>query len=601
MSEAPEPIPLADQPASPLPSRPPEFGIPLEIRIVLLTGFIIVVAMAVVTWVSVATAEQAILDEWRLRGRMAKETIEAICQPIWRQLGTRSVRDVVMARFAEIDSSSPPIETRAKGETLLVQSWQETIESKITQLCRAGYGFTEIFVYDTGMDGRLGLLAPLSERASLHEPTESDREAFDRERVSSFTRHDARGHRLVQSYPLYDGNGDMRGTVSLTMSLDKVDEVLAAARANIIQWTLMVAIAAAAILLIYFHGTVSKPVRALVTLVERIRQGDLSARSHLHGTAEIGWLARNFDLMVKSIEASEGENRTLLKQVRDFNEVLQEQVRVATQRLQETNETVMHLQRDMSRQERLASLGQLATTLAHEVGTPLNALSGHLELLREDPALSEASRSRLTVMEAQVDRLTAIIRNVLQTMRMPEPQFQTIDVNRLIRDLFKFVTPTLRFKGIELEVAEYPELQSVLADPQQLQQVVMNLVSNAIDAMPSGGKLAVTTGYLPLGAGSIREPAVVIRITDTGPGIPADQMARLFTPYFTTKSLGFGSGLGLVISRQILRGHGGDISAESEAGKGTSFSLILPCSPALDASARGKTPQAADGKVSRTS
>jgi signal transduction histidine kinase len=193
-------------------------------------------------------------------------------------------------------------------------------------------------------------------------------------------------------------------------------------------------------------------------------------------------------------------------------------------------------------------------------------------------------------------------------MRMPEPHFEAVDLNQLVEDLLMFITPTIRWKGITLEVSKHQNLPLVLADPQQLQQVVMNLVTNALDVMPNGGQLTVSTGYLPSGAGNIRDPVATVRITDTGPGIPPDQMARLFTPYFTTKALGLGSGLGLVISRQILRSHGGDISAESEPGKGTSFHLILPCrqtapveepeaaTPAT--SRRGKLPQRGDVRLS---
>jgi signal transduction histidine kinase len=239
--------------------------------------------------------------------------------------------------------------------------------------------------------------------------------------------------------------------------------------------------------------------------------------------------------------------------------------------LERLNGQLFHAQRSLSHAERLAVSGRLLAEVAHEVGTPLHSVAGHLELLRQDLGerlFSPRIAHRLTIVESEVTRLTQIIAQLLDLARRPAGQPGPLDLNELVRETIDLVRPGVTDAGIHLALELEKSSAAMRGHADQLQQVVLNLLTNAIDATPAGGRVAVRTRVI--------NEALTLEVADTGGGIPRAHHKEIFEPFFTTKEPGRGTGLGLFIASQIVREHGGDIGVESEEGQGTTFRVRLP-------------------------
>src|SRR5262249_55265189 len=236
--------------------------------------------------------------------------------------------------------------------------------------------------------------------------------------------------------------------------------------------------------------------------------------------------------------------------------------------LEETNLRLFELQRQLSQLERLAAAGQLAAQFAHEVGTPLNLISGHVQVLRAH-AQDERAIKRLSVVAGQIKRITQIVRSMLDSTRLPGLRLEETDLNALLMKIIEAAHPTLAAHYVVLHTALDEELRPMEVDPDQLQQVFINLINNSLDAMPAGGALLISTRRDDDGA--------LVELADTGEGIAAEQIELIFDPLFTTKP-GRGTGLGLTVVKQIITEHGGTIAVTSKRGEGATFQIKLPSS-----------------------
>ena len=225
------------------------------------------------------------------------------------------------------------------------------------------------------------------------------------------------------------------------------------------------------------------------------------------------------------------------------------------------------LQQQLLMSEKLASIGLLSAGVAHEINTPLTGISSYVQMLQKkltDPHYAQI----LEKIETQTDRVGRIIKNLLNFARNPsDSSFQRVDLKESLQEIISLIDYKLKNMNIELELVLAP-VPPLYAQGERLQQVYINIILNALDAMPQGGKLRIELSQ----AG--REAAV--RITDTGMGIKAEHLSHIFDPFFTTKGIGKGTGLGLSISYAIIKEHEGRIQVESEPGKGTSFTIVIP-------------------------
>ena len=240
--------------------------------------------------------------------------------------------------------------------------------------------------------------------------------------------------------------------------------------------------------------------------------------------------------------------------------------------LEEAGVELRHTERRARAAEELASVATLVAGLAHEIGTPMGVIQGHARLLERDVA-GEQALWRLRTIQEQITRISRIIQALLNMARPARMQVRPVDLAAVVETTLGFVCEKLRRRGIEA-VTRLDAVSSVLGDPERLQQLLLNLFLNAADAMPEGGELRVR--LVP----DDEEGWVRVEVEDTGLGIEPEHLPRLFEPFFTTKPAGRGSGLGLAVVQGIVADHGGEITVDSEPGRGTTFRVRLPVAAA---------------------
>ena len=272
--------------------------------------------------------------------------------------------------------------------------------------------------------------------------------------------------------------------------------------------------------------------------------------------------------MIDDIRARNEEREKLLSQVNGFNDELRLEVARATNELRASNDALLETQQGLARSERLAAVGQIAASLAHEVGTPLNAISGHLHLLARNHPLDTDTQRRVKIINAQLDSVVKSVKSLLARTQRPQPAFQRLDLNELIEELLWLVQPTLEAHKINVKTNLDHHLPLLWGDRDSLLQLFLNLTNNSIDAMPKGGSIEINTRLDP------KTRTAEVRFGDSGAGIDDSAVAHLFEPMWTTKAAG--SGFGLAIAREIANEHGGKIEVVADRRPGVVFRLTLP-------------------------
>lgn len=234
------------------------------------------------------------------------------------------------------------------------------------------------------------------------------------------------------------------------------------------------------------------------------------------------------------------------------------------------------IEQQMMQAEKLATIGQLTAGIAHEIGTPLNIISGRAELALDGLPKVHSVRESLEAIIHQSERITKLIRNLLMYSRKEAMSLKVVDINKKIMNMLGLLSSAMAKNGVSVKTHLDTGIPSIKADENTIDQVLMNLFMNAIQAMPDKGNLVVSTSLANSGLSSINENQVVITIEDTGMGIAEENIGKIFEPFFTTKESGKGTGLGLAIVERVVRDHGGDISVKSELGKGTTFTVSIP-------------------------
>ena len=254
-----------------------------------------------------------------------------------------------------------------------------------------------------------------------------------------------------------------------------------------------------------------------------------------------------------------------------FNEMAQE-LEAARGRLQTETDRVVELEQQVRRAATLAVAGRLASAVAHEVGTPLNIISGRAEGLLKTLGPTHPAGKDLTAIIGQIDRISRTINTLLDTVRPRRPELRPAILTDVLDPLLPLLGHAARQRGVTLQAFVAPDLPALQADVGQLQQVLINLVVNALEATDAGGRVTVQATRDARGIAD----GVAIEVADTGAGIAPEHRPRLFEPFFTTKPRGQGTGLGLPICREIVRAHGGDIGIETDVGKGTTVTAWIP-------------------------
>jgi signal transduction histidine kinase len=316
-------------------------------------------------------------------------------------------------------------------------------------------------------------------------------------------------------------------------------------------------------LLIYFllMSSVVGPLRRLIDAIDAVAKGDLSRAVLPERDDEVGSLAGRFNAMTNYLrEAREEEARA--------------------------NAARLALETRLRHSEKLATMGQMAAEIAHEVGTPLNVIGGRARSLAKRPGDPTEVQKNAEIIGGQVERITKIIRQVLDFSRKSRPTLTQVDVARVAREALEFVYETLRRQRIEADLRATPGLPPIPGDPDEIQQVVLNLVMNSVHAMPNGGRLVLVIDQVTRRkeglALSPPSSYLMLQVSDTGAGVPHADRERIFEAFFTTKDTGEGTGLGLAVSKGIVKDHDGWIEVDDRPEGGAVFRVFLPISAVQD-------------------
>ena len=302
---------------------------------------------------------------------------------------------------------------------------------------------------------------------------------------------------------------------------------------------------------------ISRPILQLRSMSQAVAGGDLERSSGLKRTDEIGELANAFDIMTLRLRERTEEAARLYK----------EAVRRAKE-LAEMNARLQATQAQLVQSEKLASVGQLTAGIVHDVKNPLAVIKGLAEELAEEGNLDEFTVDGLETIRVSASKANTIVTDLLKFARQSTPEMQTRDMRSTLESVFRLTEYLLR-KGNVTLIPDLPRISTMATyDAQQIEQVLINLVTNAVQAMPEGGTLDVSLKEL--------DDNIIITMRDSGVGISDENIVRIFDPFFTTKPEGEGTGLGLSVSYGIVSRHGGLIEVESEVGIGTTFIVSLP-------------------------
>jgi len=353
------------------------------------------------------------------------------------------------------------------------------------------------------------------------------------------------------------------GVLDTNLSLAQADAQLAVSTTRMLSYTAGAMLIVVVLSWLFVWRVVGKPIKALKNGTEHLSQGRLGYQIEVRSHDEVGDLAHSFNGMSLQLRAANEEIVTWAK-------TLEDRVEQKTKELNRAHDHVLHV-------EKMASMGKMAAVVAHEVNNPLSGILTYAKLLRKWVGTGQAEHEKreeamqcLDLIAAESRRCGELVKNLLTLSRTSPMNLQSTNLQEVIDRCLLLVRHQLEHVGIELQLKLAEDLPRVSCDPAQIEQVLLALIMNAIDAMPRGGNLWLETQLSHDGTG------IEIRVRDDGAGIAPDVLPQIFEPFMTTKENGRGVGLGLAISRGIVERHNGRIEVESELGRGTAFTITLP-------------------------
>jgi two-component system NtrC family sensor kinase len=353
------------------------------------------------------------------------------------------------------------------------------------------------------------------------------------------------------------------GVLDTNLSLGKADAQVKASSARMLIYTAGAMLIIAVLSWLFVWREVGQPIKALKKGTEHLSRGELGYQIEVRSGDEMGDLAQSFNGMSLQLRAANEEIVTWAK-------TLEDRVEQKTRELKRAHDHVLHV-------EKMASIGKMAAVVAHEVNNPLSGILTYAKLLRKWVASGQVENKKreeamecLDLIATESRRCGDLVKNLLTLSRSAPMNIEHTDLRTVIDRCLLLVRHQLELGGIHLELNLAEDMPRVPCDPAQIEQVLLALIMNAIDAMPRGGNLWLQTRL------SDDESEIEIRVRDDGAGIAPDVLPQIFEPFLTTKESGHGVGLGLAISRGIVERHKGRIEVQSELGRGTTFTVTLP-------------------------
>ena len=353
------------------------------------------------------------------------------------------------------------------------------------------------------------------------------------------------------------------GVLDTNLSLANADAQMKASSLHMLLYTAGAMLIVAVLSWLFVWRVVGEPIKALIHGTEHLSQGNLGYQIEVQSRDEVGDLAHSFNEMSLQLESAHEE-------VVGWAKTLEDRVVQKTKELSRAHDHMLHV-------EKMASIGKMAAVVAHEVNNPLSGILTYAKLLRKWVGSGQAEHEKreeamqcLDLIASESRRCGELVKNLLSLSRTSPMNVQLVDLHAVIDRCLLLGRPQLQNGGVELQLNLAKELPLVPCDAAQIEQVLLALIMNAIDAMPRGGNLWIETRLSGDG------DEIEIRVRDDGVGIAPDILPQIFEPFLTTKERGHGVGLGLAISRGIVERHSGRIEVKSELGHGTTFTVTLP-------------------------
>lgn len=345
------------------------------------------------------------------------------------------------------------------------------------------------------------------------------------------------------------------GVLDVIVSLDNMHDQLTANRFKITILTIFMMGLISVILVILTHEVINLPLKKLLWQTEKIADGNLESFVDIDSKDEIGELACAFNTMTLKL-------RKAREELKDWGKNLEVKVEERTRELNE-------IQAQMVRSEKLASMGELVAGIAHEINNPLTGILLFSSIIIKDKKLDPVHKNDMETVIRETERCAKIVRGLLEFSRESVPQKTSTSLNTVMDASLALIKNQSLFQNIAITREFSPDVPEIPADPNQLEQVFINILLNGIHSMPNGGNLSIETSMAP------DRHYVLAKITDSGCGIPAEILPKIFDPFFSTK-VNSGTGLGLSVSYGIINSHGGTLEVESSVGIGTTFTVKLP-------------------------
>jgi two-component system NtrC family sensor kinase len=353
------------------------------------------------------------------------------------------------------------------------------------------------------------------------------------------------------------------GVLDTNLSLAKADEQLTASSRTLVAYTCFAMLAIAVLSWLFVWRVVGEPIKLLKDGTERLAAGDLGYQIDVRAHDEVGELASSFNGMSLQLRSANEE-------IVSWAKTLEDRVEQKSRELKRAHDDMLHV-------EKMASVGKMAAVVAHEINNPLAGILTYAKLLRKwvdrglaGPEQTQEALQCLDLVAGESRRCGDLVKNLLTFSRTSPMNVEPADMNAIFDRCARLVQHQLELSTIQLHLQLEENAPPVLCDAAQIEQVILALTMNAIEAMPRGGNLWLNTSV------NEKTDEFQMQVRDDGMGIPQEILPQIFEPFLTTKERGHGVGLGLAISRTIMDRHKGRIEVQSEAGKGTTFTLSLP-------------------------
>jgi len=506
----------------------------LKVKILLSVIIVVVVIEGVFLYLNIRSLSQQILEKTEEEAFNLSETIRLSI----RNAMIKDRRDEYQRIIDDVAQGKGIVEVRIFNKTgeITVSSDSAKVGTVVDKKAEACYGChredeakvllpsdSKTRVYHTEKGSLLGLINPI-----YNEPS---------------------------CYPCHHKNLTVLGVLDTTISLEGFEKEKAQIYNRMILSGIISVLILSFLLSLSFTRFVNRPVGKLLAATKKAAQGDLDQSVSIRSRDELGELSESFNHMISELKRSRDA-------IEEWTQTLEHRVQERTQELQQVQDQLV-------RAGKMAALGELAAGVAHEINNPLTGVLTFSSLMLKKVEENHPWKKDLENIVQQTTRCRNIVRGLLDFARQRKPDKKEWDIHTLIERTLTLVENQARFQNIKFVKEFKSDIPMLFVDGDQIQQVFMNIVINAADAMAgNGGTLSIKT--------NMKSGEAEISFADTGCGMTKEQLSRVFTPFYTTKETGKGTGLGLAISYGIIHSHSGDIEAKSEVGKGSTFRIKLP-------------------------